>query len=75
MHRKTISIIATTTALAFCVAACGDDSGSGKSSSSSSSSQAVGRARPPEPVAKIDALSGRSTAVALDSGFVDALGT
>ncbi len=72
MHRKTISIIATTTALAFGVAACGDDE---ESSSSSSSAQNSTQSSTPEPVAKIDALSGRSTAVALDSGFVEALGT
>jgi hypothetical protein len=72
MHRKTISIIATTAALAFGVAACGDDE---ESSSSSSSSQSSAQSTTPKPVAKIDALSGRSTAVALDSGFVEALGT
>jgi hypothetical protein len=72
MHRKTISIIATTTALAFGVAACGDDE---ESSSSSGSSQGSAQSSTPKPVAKIDALSGRSTAVALDSGFVEALGT
>ena len=72
MQRKTISIIATTTALAFGVAACGDDE---ENSSSSSSSQSSAQSTTPKPVAQIDALSGRSTAVALDSGFVEALGT
>ena len=75
MHRKTISIIATTTALAFGVAACGDSDSGEESSSSSGSSQSTAQSSTPEPVAKIDALTGRSTAVALDSGFVEALGT
>jgi hypothetical protein len=74
MHRKTITIIAITTALAFGVAACGDDSDSGKSGSSSSS-QSSAQSTTPKPVAQIDALTGRSTSVALDSGFVKALGT
>jgi hypothetical protein len=68
-----IPTLAATAALATGVAACGSssDSGSNSSKSSSSSSQTT----TPKPVAKIDALSGKSTAVALDSGFVKALGT
>ena len=50
--------------LALGTAACGDD----EESSGAQASQ-------PEPVAQIDALSGQNTEVALDAGFVDALGT
>ena len=47
--------------------ACGDDSDSGSSSSSSSSKSA------PKPVAALDAVQGKSTAIKLDKGFTDAL--
>ena len=53
-------------ALGFGVAACGSDSGSSGSS---------GAASKPAPVAQIDQLTGRQTAVALDAGFVKALTT
>ncbi len=49
--------------LAVGVAACGSDD------STSSTSDT-----PPEPVAAIDSLDGVATTVALDKGFVDALG-
>ena len=52
--------------LALGVAACGDSD----SSSSSSSSSSAGA---PKPVASIDAVTGESTAIALDKGFTDAL--
>jgi hypothetical protein len=48
------------------LAACGEDD---------STTPAPAAAAQPEPVAQIDALSGRSTEVMLDGGFVDALGT
>jgi hypothetical protein len=53
------------------IAACGsDDSGSGSASAApAASTQSV------KPVAEIPSLTGRTTAVKLDSGFVDALGT
>jgi hypothetical protein len=66
MTLRTPAVLATAAALAFGAAACGGDSSSGGSASESS---------PPEPVAQIDALTGRSTAVALDDGFVGALET
>ena len=67
MHLRTPAILAAAAALSFGAAACGsDDSSKASSSGSSSSSQ-------PEPVAKVDSLSGKSTAVTLDAGFVDAL--
>jgi len=53
--------------VAFGVTACGDDSDSSSSNDSSSSAKA------PKPVAAIDAVSGKSTAIALDTGFTDAL--
>jgi hypothetical protein len=68
MHLRTPAIIATAAALALGATACGsDDSSTSSSSGSSSSSQAA------KPVAKIDSLTGKSTAVTLDAGFVDAL--
>jgi len=68
MHLRTPAILAAAAAaaLTFGAAACGSDDSSKASSSGSSSSQ-------PEPVAKVDSLSGKSTAVTLDAGFVDAL--
>jgi hypothetical protein len=73
MTLRMIPTLAATAALATGVAACGSSSDSGSSASKSSSSSSQTAA--PKPVAKIDALSGKSTAVALDSGFVKALGT
>ncbi len=73
MTLRMIPTLAATAALATGVAACGSSSDSGSSSSKSSSSSS--QTATPKPVAKIDALSGKSTAVALDSGFVKALGT
>lgn len=61
--------LATVAALAVGAAACGDDE------NESSSAQTKTEQATPEPVAKLDALSGRSTAVALDAGFVEALGS
>jgi hypothetical protein len=63
MRLRTPATIAAAVVLAFGAAACGDDE---ESSSSSSQSQ-------PEPVAQIDQLTGRTTAVTLDAGFVEAL--
>ena len=68
MNLRTPAILATTAALSLGAAACGsNESSSGSSSGSSSQSQA------PEPVAQVDQLTGKSTAVTLDAGFVDAL--
>ena len=65
MHLRTPAVLAATAALAFGATACGSD----ESSSSSSS----GSSRSAEPVADIPSLTGKSTAVTLDAGFVDAL--
>src|SRR5215207_9503019 len=68
MNLRTPAVLATTAALSLGAAACGsNESSSGSSSGSSSQSQA------PKPVAQIDQLTGKSTAVTLDAGFVDAL--
>ena len=64
--RRGIAAVAVAALIAFPVAACGSDGDSSGSSSSSSSSA-------PEPVAAIEALTGQSTAIALDKGFTDAL--
>jgi hypothetical protein len=62
-------ILAAIAALSFGAAACGgnDDSSSGTGGQASSGSKQT------KPVAEVDSLSGRSTAVALDADFVDAL--
>jgi hypothetical protein len=63
--RKTLAIAAAASSLALGAAACGGSDDAGVASSGSAST--------PKPVAEIDQLSGRSTGVALDSGFVSAL--
>ena len=63
---RTMAAMATAAVLALGVGACGDDEEQPTTPAASSQ---------PEPVAQIDALSGQKTAVALDSGFVEALGT
>jgi hypothetical protein len=70
MTLRTPAAIAASLALVAGAAACGgsSDSSSGSSGSSSSSSSSSAK-----PVAKIDSLSGKSTAVALDGNFVKAL--
>jgi hypothetical protein len=66
MHLRTPAVLATVAALSLGATACGSD----ESSSSSSSAAAT---KTTEPVAQIDSLTGKSTAVTLDAGFVDAL--
>jgi len=68
MHLRTPAVLAATAALALGATACGSDESSSSSSSGSSvSSQSA------KPVADIPSLSGKSTAVTLNAGFVDAL--
>ncbi len=72
MHmNKTLVALAATTALALGATACGgsDDSSTTPGSTASTNTEAV------KPVAEIPALTGKDTAVTLDSGFVDALGS
>jgi hypothetical protein len=54
-----LTILLAAAALSFGVAACGDDETSSPTR--------------PDPVAQVDRLSGRTTAVTLDAGFVEAL--
>jgi hypothetical protein len=61
MRRRYTSTIATVAVLALSASACGGDDESTESAAA------------PEPVAQVDQLSGRSTAVTLDAGFVSAL--
>jgi hypothetical protein len=67
--------LAAAATLALGVAACGGDDSSSPSSSSTAAPAAAATAAAPKPVAQIDALQGRSTAVKLDAGFVKALGS
>jgi hypothetical protein len=60
-----IAISALVAVLGLGAAACGDDDEQGATTSASA----------PEPVAQIDPVNGRTTEVALDQGFVEALGT
>src|SRR4051794_27046089 len=70
MHFKTLAAAGATIALAVGTAACGsDDSSTTSTTSKSTTAQAA-----PSPVAQIPALTGKDTAVTLDSGFVQALG-
>ncbi len=71
MKLKTLAAAGATLALAVGTAACGgDDTSTTSSKSDSTTAQAA-----PSPVAQIPALTGKDTAVTLDSGFVKALGT
>jgi hypothetical protein len=61
---------------ALTLSACGSDDSDAASSSASSSSSSSQEFARPEPVASLPAIpAGGSTSVALDQGFVDALGT
>jgi len=65
MRLRTPTTIAVTAALALGVAACGEDGGEERPAAAPQAT--------PDPVAQIDRLTGRSTAVKLDAGFVQAL--
>ena len=67
MHMKTLTALAATAALALGATACGGSDTTPKTASAPKSAV--------KPVAEIPALSGKDTAVTLDSGFVKALGT
>ena len=68
--RKAFASVALVAAASMSMAACGSSSDSSSTTSSSSSSA---KAAAPKPVASIDSLTGNSTQVTLDQGFVDAL--
>lgn len=71
-NKNTSLALLSTGVLAFGVAACGGDDSESSSSSSSSSSSTSQKATP-KPLAEIPELTGKTTAVKLDGGFVDAL--
>ena len=66
MHLRTPAVLATVAALSLGATACGSDD-------SASSGTAAAASKKTEPVAQIDSLTGKSTAVTLDAVFVDAL--
>lgn len=63
--KRTFAALATVALLALPLAACSSENSSGSAGDSSQSA--------PKPVAALDAISGGSTAVALDPGFTGAL--
>ena len=65
--KRGLAAFATIALLAVPLAACGTDDNANAASGSDKTSSA------PKPVAAIDALSGKDTAIALDKGFTDAL--
>lgn len=72
------AVLLTTAALALGTAACGDDDSDDTSVSGSANSeqaQTQSSESKPKPVAQLDALTGDTTSVKLDAGFVEALGT
>jgi hypothetical protein len=71
MNTRKITAMLAGTTLALGVAACGGDDEASSGSASTGQEQAQTQ---PEPVAEIAELSGVSTAVKLDEGFVEALG-
>ncbi len=73
MTTKTPLALLLGAVLALGTAACGDDDAA-SAGAGAAEAQATERPTRPEPVAKIDQLSGQSTAVTLDAGFVEALG-
>ena len=70
MHMKTLAALAATTALALGATACG-----GSDDEPASAASTTKQAAPVTPVAEIPSLSGKDTAVTLDAGFVEALGS
>ncbi len=69
------AIFATSAALALGIGACGEEEETAATSTPAAEQQAQSAEATPEPVAQIDQLTGRTTAVKLDAGFVEALQT
>ena len=67
MRLRTPAVLFASAALALGVSACGEDDPAPAAPAATSPEAS------PTPVAKIDALTGKQTAVKLDAGFVDAL--
>jgi hypothetical protein len=68
-HKRFVGGLAAAALLALPLTACGSEDETSAPANGSSSAAAEA----PEPVASIDALTGESTAIALDKGFTDAL--
>jgi hypothetical protein len=68
--KRTLAAFALTALVAGPLAACSSSDSDSSASEGSSASQSA-----PKPVAAIDALQGKTTAIKLDQGFVDALTT
>ena len=73
MFIRKSAIFATTAAIALGIGACGEDEEATPAASTPAAESAQSAEATPEPVAQIDELSGRTTAVKLDAGFLDAL--
>ena len=72
--RRVIGGLAVTALVALPISACGTEDDAGSSAAAATSSEGSASSAPaPEPVAAIEALSGDSTQITLDQGFVDAL--
>ena len=69
------AIFATSAALALGIGACGEEEETAATSTPAAEEQTQSAEATPEPVAQIDQLTGRTTAVALDPGFLEALET
>ncbi|CAA9474122.1 MAG: hypothetical protein AVDCRST_MAG65-986 [uncultured Solirubrobacteraceae bacterium] len=67
------AIFATSAALALGLGACGGDEETAPTAAPAAEQQAQSAEATPEPVAQIDQLTGRTTAVKLDAGFLEAL--
>ncbi len=69
------AIFATSAALALGIGACGEEEQPTAASTPAAEEQAQSAEATAKPVAQIDQLTGRTTAVKLDAGFVEALQT
>jgi hypothetical protein len=67
------AIFATSAALALGLGACGGDEETTATAAPAAEQQAQSAEATPEPVAQIDQLTGRTTSVKLDAGFLEAL--
>jgi len=72
MQLRRSAVFATSAALALGIGACGGDDESTSTTATAASESAAAEATP-TPVAQIDELTGRTTAVALDPAFLEAL--
>ena len=73
MFIRKSAIFATTAAIALGIGACGGDEEATTPASTPAAESAQSAEATPEPVAQIDELTGRTTAVALEPSFLEAL--